>query len=85
MKNKTMIITLAAVLMISFALAPSAEAIVAPLLVAIPVAAVLGTWFKAISKHVAANEENNKIVKETQAKTAPEPVLSFQTTVQPAK
>lgn len=79
MKNKTMIITLAAVLMISFALAPSADAIVAPLMVALPVAGIFGFLFKAISKHVAANEQDHKIAEEKGENTA------LQAAAQPAK
>ena len=57
MKNRHFIIAVAAVMIISFGLAPSAHAIVAPLLVALPIAGVIGAIFGSFHKHVKDEEK----------------------------
>ena len=57
MNNRRFIIAIAAVMIISFGLAPSAQAIVAPLIVAVPIAGAICAFFGAFQKHVKDEEK----------------------------
>ena len=58
MKNKTLIFTLAAIMFASFALAPAANAIVAPIVLAIPLAGVV-SLFGLVLKHFVAPDNDH--------------------------
>ena len=59
MKNRTLVVTLVAVMVLSLGLAPASHAIVHPILIALPLAAAFGAAGLGVKAHKANNQEQN--------------------------
>ncbi|CAB5079087.1 hypothetical protein D3OALGA1CA_4259 [Olavius algarvensis associated proteobacterium Delta 3] len=85
MKNRTFVVTLVGVLMLSFCLAPASHAIIHPIVIALPLAAAFGLAGVGIKAHNAKNHDQGAAIEQRADHSKPPPVTGSGTAGAEAK